>query len=907
MTNAVGGPPDDLVRAHEERVNALAEGLLRPYLNALTKRSPSKQAKEFNDPIWGTLYLHAEEVAVLDSPLLQRLRRIRQLGVGHYVYPAATHTRLEHSLGVVHQVQRMVSSINDRGAICGENGQTTNGDVVDADLLRVLRMAALCHDVGHGFMSHVSEYALDSNRDCENLRLQFQNLIQRPQKSQLSEMTAHFLVKSPAFAELVEIAYSTTPRHPPENLTEHMGQLILGRPIDEKVLLLHEFISGPFDADKLDYLARDSMMCGVPNITDIPRLVQKLRATERSKEQLPEGLRKAVKAERSTYVVTGMAASGGRTLDEIALARTLLFDKVYRHQKVRAVESMVTQIVSLLAKHGAGHPADILFRLSDDQLLELNDDVLELALGRKLVEDDASWVAVVQDLSSCLRDRDLFVRGFAFASVMTGDDYRDDPTQKDALRAFLDACSIHADAESFMAEVIDLVVDIADRLDETLPVDASQLAHYVCLSRPKPAPRLDGSDTGRAHLIEADGKATQASVDAAETSPWADAYIATRDLGHIFCPRQLAHLVYVAAENVVFTKFGLRLPASMQHYAKQVPSEVDSVRRKLQASGWYEERPLELRPIPDALRAGDVEDRLQKVVDALTNYQGPARAEDAGSKAGGAGSVGRTQVLSYVRQFAEGGDDLVNAALDVLAHIQVIDRESVVSSLRAFLDANDRFRGASIAPLGSPKDSSAVLTYFVGDLAEEYDLNIRSLDQALIYPDPIVLIDDFIGTGRQAVDILQVYLGVERGDPLDEERETLPDPGRELLKARPVAFVFATGTEAGRRNLEDKAVELGIQATAYVHTTTVPTLDGVLRSHPHRDEFMEFARKKGYDVTATVNGKARDDEWRTERSLGYGNRGLLLTSAFNTPTAATTILWAEGAGWVPLLPRRTKR
>lgn len=902
---AAEGPPDQLVREHEARVNALAEDLLRPYLTALADRPPSKQAKEFNDPIWGTLYLHAEEVAVLDSPLLQRLRRIRQLGVGHYVYPAATHTRLEHSLGVVHQVQRMVSSINDRGAINGENGETTRGQVISEDLLRVLRMAALCHDIGHGFMSHVSEYALDSNRDCEDLRLQFQNLIQRPQKSQLSEMTAHFLVRSPAFAELITVAYSTTTRQPPTNLTDHMSQLILGRPIDDRVLLLHEFISGPFDADKLDYLARDAMMCGVPNITDIPRLVQKLRATERSKDQLPDGLRRAAKIVRPSYVVTGMAASGGRTLDEIALARTLLFDKVYRHQKVRAVESMVNQMVSLLATHGYGHPSDIPYRLSDDQLLELNDDTLEQALGRALTEEDATWVPVVRDLSRRLRDRDLFVRGFAFASVMTGDDYRDDPVQKDALRRFLDECSIHTSAHELMAEVIDLVVDIAAKLDEPLPVEASLLSHYICLSRPKPAPRLDGSDTGRAHLIEADGKATQASVDAAETSPWADAYIATRDLGHIFCPRQLAHLVYVAAENVVFTRYGLRLPLSMQHYAKQVPSDVDSVRRKLQDLGWYEDRPLELRPMPDALRGA--EDRLQKVVDALASYQGPSRAKDAGSKAGGAGSIGQTQVLSFVRQFAEGGDDVVEGALDVLAHIRVIDRDAVVESLRAFLERHVEFRGASIAPFGAPKDSSAVLTYFVGDLADEYNLKIRPLDQALIYSDPIVLVDDFIGTGRQAVDILEGYMAVQRSNPLDEERDALPQKGRELLKSRPVAFVFATGTEEGRAKLVENAGTLGLDATAYVHITNIPTVAGVLESQPHAAAFIEFARKKGYEVTERLNGEDRAEDWRAERALGYGNRGLLLTSSFNTPTAAMTILWADGAGWVPLLPRRTKR
>ncbi len=907
MTAAAMSPPDDLVRAHEERVNKLAESLLRPYLVELASRPPSKHAKEFNDPIWGTLYLHPEEVVVLDSPLLQRLLRIRQLGVGHYVYPAATHTRLEHSLGVVHQVQRMVASIDDRGAICGENGETTAGDVIGEDLLRVLRMAALCHDVGHGFMSHVSEYALDSNRDCENLRLQFQNLIKRPQKSQLSEMAAHFLVKSPAFAELIEAAYSVTPRQAPDGLAEKMAELILGRPIDDKLLLLHEFISGPFDADKLDYLARDAMMCGVPNVTDIPRLVQKLRATERSREQLPAGLRRAVKANRSSYVVTGMAASGGRTLDEIALARTLLFDKVYRHQKVRAVEAIVTRMVMVLAANAEGHPSEIPFRMSDDQLLELNNDVLVQAVGRELVADDREWIELLQDLSRRLRDRDLFVRGFAFASVMTGDDYRDDARQKDALAAFLDACGSSTDAEAFMRKVVELVVEIAVVLAEPLPVDASRLHHYLCLSMPKPAPRLDGSDTGRAHLIDADGKATQASVDAAETSPWADAYIATRDQGHIFCPRELAHFVYIAAENVVFAEYGLRLPPSMQHYAKQIPSELESVRRRLEDAGWYNDRPLELRPVPEPLRSGDSEDRLQKIVDALGNYQGPARAGDAGSKAVSAGSIGRSQVLAYVRQFAEGGGGVVDAALDALAQIRVIDRDTVVSSLKAFLESDERFRGASISPLGSVKDSSSVLTYFVGDLAQEYDLHIRPLDQALAYREPVILVDDFIGTGRQAVDILQAYLGAERDQGLDEERDELPELVREQLQNRPVAFVFATGTEVGRDHLAEKATGLGIEATVYVHATDVPTLDSVLNGHEHREAFIEFARMKGYELTANLNGIDRDEAWRADKSLGYGDRGFLLTSAFNTPTAAATILWADGDSWTSLLPRRTKR
>src|SRR5690349_21538699 len=67
--------------------------------------------KVVNDPIWGTIELRPWEVVVLDSPLLQRLRGIRQLGMAHLVYPSAGHDRLQHSCGVVEAAQRIVSAL----------------------------------------------------------------------------------------------------------------------------------------------------------------------------------------------------------------------------------------------------------------------------------------------------------------------------------------------------------------------------------------------------------------------------------------------------------------------------------------------------------------------------------------------------------------------------------------------------------------------------------------------------------------------------------------------------------------------------------------------------------------------------------------------------------------------------
>src|SRR6478752_6372096 len=250
---------------HQARIEAFTEFLLRPYIDCLPEELGGSQ-KEFNDPIWGTVYLRAHELAVLDSPLVQRLRRIKQLGVVHYVYPAATHSRLEHSLGVVHQVQRMITSLNDRGFEGHEAADSA--PIISPALEDTLRMAALCHDVGHGFMSHVSEYALSANRQCEDLQLEFQGVHQRPSLPQLSEMAAFYMVGSPAFKELIEKVYSRTHRALPIDFAHNLQRLIMGRPLSEELILLHEFISGPFDADKLDYYARDAFMCGIPNVTD---------------------------------------------------------------------------------------------------------------------------------------------------------------------------------------------------------------------------------------------------------------------------------------------------------------------------------------------------------------------------------------------------------------------------------------------------------------------------------------------------------------------------------------------------------------------------------------------------------------------------------------------------------------
>src|SRR5581483_661567 len=114
-----------------------------------------------------TVLLNGSEVVLLDSPLLQRLRRIRQLGVVHYVFPGATHTRFDHSIGVLHRTASLVSAT--KAAL----SQAGIGISISDETERALRLTGLCHDIGHGLMSHVSENALEGDRTVNRLRLDF--------------------------------------------------------------------------------------------------------------------------------------------------------------------------------------------------------------------------------------------------------------------------------------------------------------------------------------------------------------------------------------------------------------------------------------------------------------------------------------------------------------------------------------------------------------------------------------------------------------------------------------------------------------------------------------------------------------------------------------------------------------
>jgi HD superfamily phosphohydrolase len=147
----------------ENRVNAFVEWLFQDY-----KPTLPKGPKVFNDALLGNLLFARHEVAVIDSPVLQRLRRIKQTGLVYYVFPSATHSRFEHSLGAAGLSERCFDAIQERAAVEG-TGSLGDSDRTKGDLAH-LRMAALLHDVGHGLCSHASEQIYELLSDLQEFK-----------------------------------------------------------------------------------------------------------------------------------------------------------------------------------------------------------------------------------------------------------------------------------------------------------------------------------------------------------------------------------------------------------------------------------------------------------------------------------------------------------------------------------------------------------------------------------------------------------------------------------------------------------------------------------------------------------------------------------------------------------------
>ncbi len=282
----------------------------------------TKNRHEIRDPIHVFVYLDSEERRVLDSRPFQRLRYIHQLGLSYLVYPGATHKRFEHSLGVMELASRVFDVVTHRDAITDQIRDLLPEITSDKDKSywrSVLRMAALCHDVGHLPFSHSAEEEL------------------LPDEWDHERLTKEIILSD----DMEKIWNSMTPRI----IAEDVAKLAVG---PEKAngltfsnweAILSEIIVGDaFGFDRMDYLLRDSHHAGVAyGRFDHYRLIDTLRILIPPEPPGPEQEKAGAEEdfpEASTDPIEpalGVEEGGLQSSEALLFARYFIYSQMYFH------------------------------------------------------------------------------------------------------------------------------------------------------------------------------------------------------------------------------------------------------------------------------------------------------------------------------------------------------------------------------------------------------------------------------------------------------------------------------------------------------------------------------------------------------------------------------------------------
>ena len=211
---------------------------------------------EIRDPIHGSIQLNDGEVAIVESVEYQRLREIKQLGFSEFSFPGATHNRFLHSIGVNHVAGEIFDSIF--------RAYPFTKPQVKNRLRQTMKLAALLHDIGHGPLSHTTEQVMPSLKDLKIKIYQDQKMDLNRQANH-EDYTIKFVTDS-TISKLIESEFvGITPNYVAclidKNLTCDESYFTDGainfRPI------LSQIVSSELDADRMDYLERDSYYCGI--------------------------------------------------------------------------------------------------------------------------------------------------------------------------------------------------------------------------------------------------------------------------------------------------------------------------------------------------------------------------------------------------------------------------------------------------------------------------------------------------------------------------------------------------------------------------------------------------------------------------------------------------------------------
>ncbi len=279
--------------------------------------------KQIYDSVHGYIGLTEIELKVVNSPLFQRLKNIMMLGTVNFVYPGATNNRFEHSLGTMFMMEQFLSHIRVNGKILADDNETA----------QKMRLVALLHDIGHYPLSHITEHII------------IKKLGGRSHEEFGTEIIKDFFSETLSSYNISEIT-----------------DMICGKGGGELGML----ISSAFDADKSDYLLRDSYHTGVGyGNVGVQRLIR------------------IASFEKGKIIFDKDEAA----VESFLLGRYHMFKSVYHHKTSTAFELMIERIFEYLVNEGAlEHPSDLIGARDEMGIFAYDDHMLYSAMHKYVID-----------------------------------------------------------------------------------------------------------------------------------------------------------------------------------------------------------------------------------------------------------------------------------------------------------------------------------------------------------------------------------------------------------------------------------------------------------------------------------------------------------------------------------------
>jgi HD superfamily phosphohydrolase len=341
---------------------------------------------EIRDPVHGYVKVTEIERELIDSPYIQRLRRIHQLAGAYLVYPGAIHTRFEHVVGAMHVAGQIAEAL-------------VAASHLDADMVQEVRVAALLHDVGHGPFSHM-----------------YEEVISEKEATSHEEISQRIITETSIRDTLNRNGFSP----------KKMSDFAVGRQ-RSKPPFMNEIIAGSLSADMMDYLPRDSYFTGVEyGKVDSQRVINSLHVA-------------------GGHLVIDDAALNA--FEVMLLARYEMFKAVYFHRTVRAAELMLVRSMKLAdAALGLTDLSDLegYLELTDEvvlhRLVTLESSKPDLKEAKRLALDFRD-----RRLVKCVFEKLVQRRERTVGQIFAGEDARDKVVSEIAAAARVDPGQVYLD------------------------------------------------------------------------------------------------------------------------------------------------------------------------------------------------------------------------------------------------------------------------------------------------------------------------------------------------------------------------------------------------------------------------------------------------------------------------------